>query len=136
MDQNNNGSWLHKFISLDEMKSSSLVISFLVFSGIAIYMLITKGEIPQNLTTLLTIQIGVIGGVNCVNYVSSNMSMSKTNQPMTTQQMMPYNNTYGTNYNPMSPMQSNMGVPIQPTMNQQMVQPVQPTTTQTKPTKV
>lgn len=107
--QQNNNSWFHRAISLDEMKISSIVVAFLIFSGFAVYSLITKGDIPSNLLSLLELMIGVIGGVNAVSFVGNNLMMNKTNQPMPIQNNMYPNSMYNYNTYPSNNgMNSNM----------------------------
>jgi hypothetical protein len=56
--------------SLDEFKTSSLVIMFIVFSIVAVYGYITTGDISMHWLDLLITMIYVIGGVNAVRGIS------------------------------------------------------------------
>lgn len=57
-------------LSIDEFKSSSLVIMFIIFSIVAIVQYILTGDITNNWLDLLNTLILVIGGVNVVKGVT------------------------------------------------------------------
>lgn len=62
--------WLKDGLSLDEFKTSMLVLAFILFSVIGSYAYITTGDITGNWLDLLTTLIYIIGGVNAVKSLS------------------------------------------------------------------
>lgn|GEM_PF-2962586 len=54
-------------LSADEMKTSSLVISMLIVIITSVYIVVTKGDLPNNWLTLLMFLIGSVTGINVTN---------------------------------------------------------------------
>jgi hypothetical protein len=136
MDNNNipKSSWFSRFMSVDEEKTSALVASFIVFSALAVYCVLTKGDIPPALTTVLTLEAGVIGGVNAVSFVANNLAMNKTQNGM-----MPMQNQYGSSnsyspYGNSSMGMSGMGMNSMPIIPNSTVTPIGQVTQQTTTT--
>src|SRR5690348_15935564 len=69
-----------RFFSLNEFRTSSLVLALYTCIGLAIFICFDKGDIPQNLTSLLEILVVTIGGANAVGWVSSNLGNRNNNQ--------------------------------------------------------
>lgn len=58
-------------LSIDEFRVSSLVVSFIIIVGFALYKYWTTGDITANVTDLIKTLGFIIGGVNAVNGIST-----------------------------------------------------------------
>ena len=58
-------------LSIDETKSSSLIISMLIVLIFSLVMYVLRGDITDNLLSLALMLIGIVGGYNIVHDISS-----------------------------------------------------------------
>jgi hypothetical protein len=65
---------LKTFLSISEAKISALIIGLLFALGFGLYIAYVRGDIPDNLTTIITTLILTIGGVNAIHGATSLMS--------------------------------------------------------------
>jgi hypothetical protein len=63
-------SWFDRLFSLDEMKTSSLVLCLLASLGFGIFFCFDKGDIPNNLEVIILALVGGISGVSAFNLMS------------------------------------------------------------------
>lgn len=56
--------WLKDGLSVDETRISSLVLAYLITTGVSMFMYISTGDISDNILTLLGYEIMAITGVN------------------------------------------------------------------------
>lgn len=66
-------------LSLDEFKVSSLIIIFIILSGIAVYSYLTHGDVSANFVNLLNTNAVTVGGVNALKVVSDNVLTYRRN---------------------------------------------------------
>lgn len=106
-------TWFSEIMSIDEMKTSVLSITFIVMVAVSLYMIIVHGDVPPNLMYLLCAQITAIAGVNVISYMGKSnnspmngnlMSNQYSNQvyghnqyPQNTSNMNHYTNTHTNN---------------------------------------
>jgi hypothetical protein len=67
-------NWFEKILSIDEMKSSSLIISLFASLGFGIFFIFERNDIPTNLTSIIQALIYAIGGVSAVGWAANSYS--------------------------------------------------------------
>jgi hypothetical protein len=132
-------TWFKRIFSIDEMKASVLVLSFLVALGIGLYEVIRHGDLPPNLTNVVIFLGASIAGVNAVGYFGSmvvNKGQQTIQMPMQSN-MYGMSNMFGSTY-PMNTLSTygtvGTATNITPTIGTQTVAQATPTTqTGTRP---
>jgi hypothetical protein len=64
--ENQDGSLFDKSFTIEELKSSGLVLGLFAVLAIGAYAVIARGDIPGNLTSIVMSLIVTLGGVNAV----------------------------------------------------------------------
>ena len=64
--ENQDGSLFDKSFTIEELKSSGLVLGLFAVLTIGAYAVIARGDIPGNLTSIVMSLIVTLGGVNAV----------------------------------------------------------------------
>jgi hypothetical protein len=103
-------NFFERIISIDEMKTSALILVLFVTVGVAVYSVIFYKDIPSNLTDVIIALVATVGSVNAVAYFR-NSSINKGQN----QQIPMQNNMCGSNMSGYNSYGSNMGM-----MNQSM----------------
>jgi hypothetical protein len=70
--------WVSQLLSLEERKSSSVMMSFLAFSSMGVYILFKTGDIPTNLSYIIMCLAGLILGVNIAPDMMGGMKQPST----------------------------------------------------------
>lgn len=61
--------WILEEISIDETKASALILMFLIINGFGIYLSLSRGDYPDNMTTIVGWLIVGISGINVVDKI-------------------------------------------------------------------
>lgn len=88
--------WIKDGLSIDETKTSTIIIMAVVSLGVGLYIALTQGDIPPQLTSVITVlALTVAGeyGINSLSGVLNSNMMSKLNAnvPNTKSQDSSYN---------------------------------------------
>jgi len=81
-------NWFKGLFSLEERKASTVMLTYIAFSGVGVYLLFKTGNIPSPLSYIIISLAGLIAGVNLAPAMMSMMGQS---------QYGGYN-SYGSNY--------------------------------------
>ncbi|ANE46304.1 hypothetical protein SY83_08470 [Paenibacillus swuensis] len=69
--------WYQGLLSLDEAKYSALILCLLAGMGYGLALCMKDGDIPDNLTMILSTLILTVGGVNALQGVVDHMASSR-----------------------------------------------------------
>jgi len=83
--------YLKSLLSIEERaKSSTLMLTFIIFMGFCTYMMIKNGDIPGNASVVISSLVAAIAGLNI--FGNKQVANYNSQQQVTTQQQ--YNNNY------------------------------------------
>lgn len=69
--------WLKDGLSVDETRISSLVLGYLVTTGVAMFGYLSTGDLSDNILTLLGYEIMAITGVNVADKINVKKKKSR-----------------------------------------------------------